>query len=339
MSMPHDLILPPDAPALPGLSFRPIRGEADADALRAVHLARRARDRIDPYFGLEDYPSREALRAALSQAMAGGRQDQWLVAQVGERVVGYSQIESWHEVDGTWVYLTQGWVVPEWRGRGIGSAMLHWTEERIHRLATGQHPHDKVELAANASSAELEATELLLHEGYRVGYTVLDMGLDISALPPVSAMPAGITARPGQADDRQAIAASLGEAFQDEYDANRYQETYDPVAYAAGLADPKHDPSLWQLAWDGDQLVGAVLSLVEKGGGEVFDVGVRPAWRRRGIARALLLRALHTMRERGVEVIRVGTVSDFRTRARDLYYGVGFRVLKEFPRYRKPFGR
>jgi hypothetical protein len=34
-------------------------------------------------------------------------------------------------------------------------------------------------------------------------------------------------------------------------------------------------------------------------------------------------------------IARLNTVAEFRTRARDLYYSQGFRVLKEFPRYRK----
>jgi ribosomal protein S18 acetylase RimI-like enzyme len=62
---------------------------------------------------------------------------------------------------------------------------------------------------------------------------------------------------------------------------------------------------------------------------------VRPAWRRRGLARALLSRALLALRERGIDVIRLRTVSEFRTRASDLYRSTGFHVLKEFPRYRK----
>jgi GNAT superfamily N-acetyltransferase len=64
-------------------------------------------------------------------------------------------------------------------------------------------------------------------------------------------------------------------------------------------------------------------------------ISVRPAWRRQGLARALLTRALWDLRGRGVDVIRLNTVAEFRTRALDLYYSVGFRVLKEFPRHRK----
>lgn len=36
------------------------------------------------------------------------------------------------------------------------------------------------------------------------------------------------------------------------------------------------------------------------------------------------------------KTIRLHIVAEFKTRARDLYQSLGFRVLKEFPRYRKP---
>jgi ribosomal protein S18 acetylase RimI-like enzyme len=327
----------PDAPAIAGLCFRPVRGEEDEEALYAVHAGRMAHDQLDPLSSYRDWPSREGLQRSLSNAVEKGQQDRWLVAQVGERVAGYSQIVCWPEADGMWVYLTMGWVVPEWRGRGIGTAMLHGAEERIRRLAAAEHPNEKAEFAANASSTEKEAMALLQYEGYRAGYTILEMDLDASIPVPMSALPPGIEVRPALPEHYFLIATSVREAYQHEYEGGRFNESGDPAEFVAELNGPKHDPALWQVAWDGDQVAGQVLSVVEKGRGEVFEVSVRPAWRRRGLARALLSRSVHELRARGVDVIRLCTDDDFRTRAKDLYRSIGFRVLKEFPRYRKSF--
>ncbi len=336
--MSDNSIVLPDMPAVAGLHFRSVRGEQDADALYAVHAGRVARDAVDPLSTFEDLPSRDGLRRLLSESVAEGQQYQWLVAQVADHVVGYSQIEYWSEDDGTWVYLIMGWVLPEWRGQGIGTAMLHWCEGTARQLAGAQHPNEKFEFAANASSTEQDTTALLLHEGYCAGYTVLEMGLDISAPLPVHSLPEGIDIRPVLPEHYPLIAASVGQAYQNEYDDNRFQETFDPADYVTTLSAPRHDPILWQVAWDGDQIVGQVLSEIENDQAEVFEVSVRPAWRRRKLGRALLSRALHGLRERGVQVIRLHTVAEFRTRASDLYRSVGFRVLKEFPRYRKSPG-
>ena len=331
-----DTVHLPNAPAIAGQSFRYILGEEDAAALHAVHAGRMAHDQVDSLSTSEDAPSLEQLRASLSRAVAANQQDRWLVAQVEGQVVGYSQLESWPEVDGTWVYLTLGWVLPEWRGQGIGTAMLRWTEGRIRRLAAIEHPHNHIEFAANASSTEKEATALLLHEGYQAGFTMLEMGLNVAAHVPTHPLPSALEVRPILPGHLPLIAASVQESYQHEFEGGRFNEWVDAASYTAELSHPKHDPALWHVAWDGDQIAGQVMSVIENGRGEVFEVSVRPAWRRRGLARALLSRALHALRARGIDVIRVRTVAEFRTRARDLYQSVGFSLLKTFPRYRKP---
>jgi len=334
-----DPIILPDAPAIAGLSFRHLRGVQDADAVCAIHLGRKDHDQIDPLSTVGSLPSRDQILATLTQVIAENQQDRSLIAQVDESVVGYGRIISWTEGDGTWVYLTLGWVLPEWRGRGIGTAMLHWLEACIRQLAAAEHPNEKCEFAANASSTEREATALLLNEGYRAGYTVLEMGLDTSVPVPVHPLPSGIEVRPVLPEHYPLIAASVREAYQDEYEGGRFSEEFDfdTVEYAAQLSQLKHDPTLWQVAWDGEQVAGQALSVIEKGRAEVFEVSVRPARRRRGLGRALMSRAVHGLRARGVDVIRLHTNANFPTRAKDLYHSIGFRVLKEFPRYRKSF--
>lgn len=70
----------------------------------------------------------------------------------------------------------------------------------------------------------------------------------------------------------------------------------------------------------------------------IQEVSIRPAYRRKGLARALLTRALHEVRSHGVKVIRINTVGEYKTRTCDLYRSVGFELVKMFPRYRKSAG-
>jgi mycothiol synthase len=338
--VPADSVSLQDAPELVGLSFRHIRGADDADDLLDVRARSVIHDAIDPLSTSESTPSRDQRATALSEAAALGQQDRWLVAQVGQAAVGYSRLGFWPEADGTWVYLTLGWLTPEWRGLGSGTAMLHGTEDRLRRLAAVEHASERCEFAANASSTEDEATALLVCEGYRPAYTVLEMGLDTSIpLQAPTAPPAGIEVRPVAVEHLPLIALSVHAAYEQEYAGGRYGEVFDAGEYVASWLSPTHDPTLWQVAWDGARVAGQVMAVIEKGRAEVFEVSVPPEWRRQGLARALLLRALRILRDRGVAVIRLHTNAAFRTRARDLYESVGFRVLKEFPRYRKPFDR
>ena len=74
------------------------------------------------------------------------------------------------------------------------------------------------------------------------------------------------------------------------------------------LISPTFDPSLWRVAWDGDDVVGMVRSFINAGENAEYErkrgytqyISVRRPWRRRGIARALLVMGLHALKERGV---------------------------------------
>lgn len=80
---------------------------------------------------------------------------------------------------------------------------------------------------------------------------------------------------------------------------------YSRVMWWRELKDPNFDPTLWQVAWDGKQVVGMALAFVNerekakygrrRGGTE--GTCVRRPWRRQGLARALLVRSLQALRE------------------------------------------
>lgn len=330
MSDPYTL---PDAPAIPGLRFRPLAGPSDADGLFEIHRLRAERDDVDPLSSVERPVTREGLVASLAALTAAGA-ERTIVAEINGRAVGTNGFFDWPESDGTHVWLVTGWVIPEWRGRGLGTAMLRWSEGRIR--APAEATGGRWEFAANASSTEPEATALLLDNGYTAAYTVLEMGLDWAEFAPAAAPPPGIVIRPGRVADAAPIARSVIEAYQDEYEGGRYAMDTDAEAEAADLGGEGHDPTLWRVAWDGEAVAGQVLPVIEGGRAEIFEVSVRPRWRRAGLGRALMSSALLELRERRVEVVRLHTLAEFKTRAVDLYESLGFRTLKAFPRYRKP---
>jgi mycothiol synthase len=337
--MENNQILLPNMPSVDGLIFRNPYGEQDAPALAAVHAGRAARDAVDPLSLYEGIPTSEEVRLALAKEAAAQQLDHQLVAEVNGQVVGCSAIESWHEEDGRWVYLIRGWVLPEWRGRGIGTDMLRWGEQKSRQLAAAQHSGELFEFAGNASITEPEAAALLLHEGYFVGFTDLEMEYDPSSALPEHPLPPGIEVRPALLEHIPLIAESIAESYRSEFPGNRFRDTQvEAAGQAEWYSSPVHDRALWQVAWDGDQVAGQVLPMIERRRAVIDEVSVRPAWRRRGLARALLVRALRDLRSRGEGIIRLNTGAEFRTRARDLYTSVGFRVVKEFPRYRKSPG-
>jgi len=75
------------------------------------------------------------------------------------------------------------------------------------------------------------------------------------------------------------------------------------------MGDRAFDPSLWQVAWEGDQVAGGVLGYLDPAENEeearkrgyTECVWVWRPWRRRGLARALLVRSVAMFVEMGME--------------------------------------
>jgi ribosomal protein S18 acetylase RimI-like enzyme len=180
----------------------------------------------------------------------------------------------------------------------------------------------------------------MAQEGYEPVRWFFDMvrpTLDDIPEPP---LPEGIELRPVSQDQLRQLWEADVEAFRDHwggFDASeaRYQEW---------LNDPKFDPSLFVVAWDGDQIAGGVINEVNETENAAFNrrrgwlasVFVRRPWRRRGLARAVVARSLAVLRERGMTSAGLGVDADNPTGALRLYEQVGFEPEYRSTAFRKP---
>ncbi|HEY7349271.1 MAG TPA: GNAT family N-acetyltransferase [Ktedonobacterales bacterium] len=324
----------PDAPAISGLMFRRFRGAADYAPIVAVHEGSREWDQVDPLSSREGVPTVDSLAASFG-AVSSGTPD-LLIAEVAGQVIGYNHVLwRWTEVTGTRVYLHLGYLLPAWRGKGIGQAMFHWSQARIREIAAGEQTAGVKMLATNASSTEKEAGALIRANGYIEVRRLSDMKLDpLSALPP-GALPAGVTRRPVHSDHYRSIYQALKDAYSDTWISTSESE----ADYQEFLAEEIHisgfDPTLCQVAWATDQVVGLVWCHIRKGVGVIAEVAVRKAWKRRGIARALMVYGLEALREKGITQVRLFTDAANEQGARSLYESLGFREVKQHILYRK----
>lgn len=124
---------------LPGYAFRPYHGHGDHGAMAAVRLGCAERDRIDARSIVEGIPT--AAELAEGSAKLDDPSENQVLVEYGGGVVGYSTIRWWQERDGTWLYLHRGYLLPEHRGRGVGSTMLDWAESRIRLPCSSTEPH------------------------------------------------------------------------------------------------------------------------------------------------------------------------------------------------------
>ncbi|MER5789886.1 GNAT family N-acetyltransferase [Streptomyces sp. NPDC001980] len=313
---------------LPGYVFRPYRGHNDHGAMAAVRLGCAQRDRTDARSVVEGLPT--AAEIAESCAKLDDPSENQVLVEHDGGVVGYSTIRWWQERDGTWLYLHRGYLLPEHRGQGIGSAMLNWAESRIRRLV---HQHGTAQTAvigANAMTSEQEATALLLETGYRRVFSLVELELsDLRQLPDERTLPAGI--RIGAVDPGHYRAAwkTVVDSYADAAFTQRW--TFESFLATA-------DPTCWRAARDGESTAGVALCSIRRHDptvGEVEELSVRAESRRLGLGRALLLDGVRCLREHGAKTARLYTGTANPHRSYDLYESVGFRRQNEYVRYRK----
>ncbi|MFD0337305.1 GNAT family N-acetyltransferase [Streptomyces sp. NPDC127117] len=314
---------------VPGYAFRLYHGHDDHDAMAAVRHGCAQRDRIDARSIVEGVPTAAEL-AERSAKLDTPSENQVLVEYDGG-VVGYSTIRWWQERDGTWLYLHRGYLLPEHRGLGIGSAMLNWAETRIRRLVQQHGTTPTAVFGANAVATEQDATALLLENGYRPVFSLVELELtDLRHLPDGKPLPADI--RVGAVDPSSYRA--VWKAVVDSYADAAFTERWTFESFLATA-----EPTCWRAAWERDRVTGVALCSIRRHDstlGEVEELSVRAESRRRGLGRALLLDGLRCLREHGAKSARLYTGTANPHRSYDLYESVGFRRRSEHVRYRKP---
>ncbi len=314
------------------LKFRPTHGESDAVDLIEVHTACAEVDQL-----LEDSAEeyRPDLKWYKNDLQKTNPQD-WVIAELDGRVVGYGHtLWNWSERDGTQVYLHLGFVKPNFRNQGIGTQLLEKLEVRCYEKAIENNHLEHLEIAANASNTESAAQNLLRENGYFTVFTMLDMQLNPSVTGIKDAeIPKPYELRSVLPEHHLAIWQSIGDAY-DARDANKPRFSEIPRDWEGYF---KGDPSLWFVVWEPEsyRIAAHVLCRINQTGiAEIYEVSVGVAHRRKGIAKALLQRAIYALRSRDIKKIVIGTRLENSTQAWRLYEAVGFRIVKQFPRWRK----
>jgi mycothiol synthase len=116
--------------------------------------------------------------------------------------------------------------------------------------------------------------------------------------------------------------------------------------YEAWLQKKVFQPHLWQIAWDTttNEVAGQVKTYIDTAWNEGFNrprgwtefISVGRPWRRRGLARALVVRSLRTQRDAGMLESGLGVDSESPTGATRVYEDCGFGVTGRNTIYRKP---
>lgn len=212
-------------------------------------------------------------------------------------------------------------------------AVLDALLRRGRELARG----DEIALRSWVPREEAAVKGMFEREGFNVIRHSFRMALDLADELPEPEWPPGVTVRTFHpSEDERAVYDVQNEGFADtwEYVAHSYEEWLHFLTAAEDF-----DPALWFLAVEAEEIAGICLCRPNQPGdsdlGWIRVFAVRPAWRRRGIALALLRHALREFRRRGRPRAGLGVDAGSTTGALELYERAGMHVARRSDIYEK----
>lgn len=232
-----------------------------------------------------------------------------------------------------------GKVHPMVRQQGIGTALLAWMEARARQAVAALRDPRPLVLRLDFYHTNPQAMDLYRRQGFAFKMTEHHMRRDLTQpLPPKVLLPAGMSFSEWSDELAAAFHTVYAAAFRER---PGFPDWSQEVWQQAFTGDETFRPNLTLLLRLGDQPVGYALGSIEDDElhpGETFgfigQMGIVPAWRRRGLGQWLLSEEMHRMRDLGLAWAGLD-VNDNNPNAMRLYQQLGFVIQYSFSSYRK----
>ncbi len=334
--IPYEIALP-GAPDIPGLRARRFAGHWDVSAMTALINAR-------------NDASHAQIRTLESEVINGiehadpERENPYantVLVEIEREPVAYVERSWMRNDDGEIIHLFNGFVRPEWTRRGLGSALLRWAEAQAEAESLAKHAGLPVFLQAHGNSFEPALAALLDRHGYTAARHGVQMLRDLDLPIPDVPMPAGLVIKPVTRETARPVFDALNEAFRDHWNHREWTDN----DYQSYISDVSFQPEKWLVAYDEStgEVAGCVLNVVFPEDNAAFGlsrgwtdpIGVRRAYRRRGLASALLVRSMQLLKDAGLREAALTVDMQNPSGAMAIYEKLGFRVERRHSIYRK----
>lgn len=240
------------------------------------------------------------------------------------RLIGYADVDGTREEPPLWWCDLK--VAPDADADEVVPALVSWLDERA---AKGR-------LRVWTSESDRRVTEAFTALDFAPSRHSYRMEIDLAGEARVPAWPDGIAVRLMCEDEHHRVYDAVFEVWQDTSDP--MDETFDEWAHWT-VRSETFDPSLWFLAFAGDELAGFSLcrrDATDSAAGYVGTLGVRRPWRRQGLGGALLLHSFDAFRQRGWTRGTLGVDAASPTGATRLYERAGMHVYRDTAFFERP---
>ena len=198
-----------NAPSIKGLHFRSFAGETDYSWMAKIIEKASAADQDDRATTVED------IRNDYEHLTHSDPYQDIIFACIDEEAIAYSRVEWFQEEDpNDRIYSLFVFIIPEWREKGIETAMVGWCEARLREIAQAQ-PQDSRRLFQTYSSEIQKGFNRIIDSlGYNPVRYFIEMSRPLENIP-TAELPEGIEVRPVEEKDIRKIWDASVEAFRD----------------------------------------------------------------------------------------------------------------------------
>jgi mycothiol synthase len=289
-------------------------------------------------FGVSQHDAENLVTEWQTPGFDLGRDTRVVLAPSG-KPVGYAEV--W-DIDAPHVRLwSWGCVDPEERGRGVGSALVAWQDERGRGALDLAPAGARVSLRQSVSSLDEPAGRLLECCGYAPIRHNFRMKIELERPTPAPVWPNGVAVRAFDLGrDLLPMVEAIRYAFRDHWGYVESPLESDLAVWRHIATEEKSfDAGLWFLAdCEGEIVAVALCSAMEPEDpdlGYVNTLCVVRTWRRRGIGLALLHHAFAELGRRGKKRVALGVDGASLTGAVRLYERAGMHVERRRVLYEK----
>lgn len=310
-------------PVIEGLVFRHFEGESDYPKILTILTNLHA---VKQYSGETTI---EGLRAEYTNLSHTDPHDDLIFADVDGETVAYSRLYWEREIaTSQYAYVNLFKVDPAWQGKGIEQSLITWGEARGRHYANSLPEGNNGFVVTLCRETDRDRFDILKESGYTIERYYHLMSRSLTELPE-RPLPEGINVRPVLPKHIRKIWDASNEAFKDEYGASEPTEEW----FQSYVANPNFQPILWQVAWDGDEVVGSVQNYVSPEENELENrrrgyteaISVRREWRGRGVASALICRSMAMFKTLNMDEVALTADTQNPTGAMHLYTNLGYR--------------
>lgn len=219
---------------------------------------------------------------------------------------------------------------PNFLGRGLGTAMLAWSEAVAPALFQTAGHSGSLTMCANTSAPAEQSRALFAAHGLELAVAEDEMRRPLQDLPE-RALPEGFTSLAWNEHAQPLFFHAYSQSFRDRPGFPNWEES----RWRASFIDSEEfRPDLSSVILDGPEPAAYAVIWVEDNTGWITQMGVRPDWRGKGLGEALLARSLHAFANEGLESAALEVATN-NPNARALYERMGFTVASSYESWRK----